>query len=354
MMKIAISLLIVAVLAYGETCNKLLNCKTCLDSTHCKDCLAGYILDANKVCRYDCKKYGSNCTSCTDKKCICSFGYEWDVAKNKCVQTDCGSNEVCNICGKSYDVIDVNGQCSTCKLTYGEGCVTCNSSRCLTVGDGYKLLGAIAVLQDCDALDLCPGECSDLFPGCSSCSYINGTNSTENATSSKCLSCASGKLVDGFCVYQIPRCPSPNKTIFLNGKLDCIPCTTFDSNCIPSRCNAHGCSLCRTGFAVDPKGGCVNCSKAFTGCGLCVSDACTKCGSSSWVLTPNGCFNQNPYVDPKKSDAGTIAAIVVACFVFVVLVVLAIYCLVTGSRKKGEVDPSIYEADFEFKSQSML
>jgi len=72
------------------------------------------------------------------------------------------------------------------------------------------------------------------------------------------------------------------------------------------------------------------------------------------TLTPNGCLNQNAYVKPSESNGGLIAGIVIACIVFIVIVVLAVYCIITSNAKKGQVDPAVYEDDFEFKSMSVL
>jgi len=49
-----------------------------------------------------------------------------------------------------------------------------------------------------------------------------------------------------------------------------------------------------------------------------------------------------------------IAGIVIACLLLVVLIVLAVYCVITSTSKKGVVDTAVYEEDLEFKSMSVL
>jgi len=344
--KVVIAFALCVVIASAATeCNKLLNCKACKDETHCKTCPDGYKLDSNEVCRYDCSKYGPNCTSCSDKKCFCPAGKEWDSSARACVSTDCTDKdgEACSYCGKKYAIVDQNGKCSTCKDTYGTGCLTCNGAKCLTVSEGYKIYGAVAVKIDCE--EPCLSECSDLFPGCTTCKSDN----------SACEVCSNDTvLVNGFCKYKMPTCESGEKPLYIDGKFKCGSCAIFDSDCVPTKCSGSGCTMCKTGFGLTSKGTCVNCSKNFEGCGLCTGEQCTKCRSSSWILTPNGCFNQNPYVKPSESNAGMIAGIVIACIVLVAIIVLAVYCIIAASSKKGQVDPALYEEDFEFKSMSVL
>jgi len=68
-----------------------------------------------------------------------------------------------------------------------------------------------------------------------------------------------------------------------------------------------------------------------------------------------GCLNQNPFVpEPEESKGGLIAGIVVAVIILVALIIIGIYCLVTSNAKKGTIDPSLYEDDFDFKSMSVL
>jgi len=328
----------------SASCNKLLNCKSCEDDTHCESCPDGYKLDSNKVCRYDCAaKFGVNCTSCTEKKCFCPVGEEWNSSLGACVAI-CGegASEYCTYCGKGPVAIDLTtGKCSTCDKVFGEGCLTCDSVKCLTAKEGYEIRGAVAV--ECPS---CPAECTVLFPGCQSCD--------DNIT--VCVNCSEGTvLVGGFCKYKMPsNCSAGEKPIYKDGKFQCGSCTTFDPKCIPNQCSGSGCTRCRTGFGVSSKGTCVNCSETFEGCGLCTGEQCTKCSSSSWILTPNGCFNQNPYVEPTESNGGLIAGIVIACIVLIALIVLAVYCIIATTSKKGNVDPAVYEDDFEFKSMSVL
>jgi len=65
-------------------------------------------------------------------------------------------------------------------------------------------------------------------------------------------------------------------------------------------------------------------------------------------------LNQDPYEEPTESNAGLIAGIVVAAVVLVALIILALYCIITSQAKKGTIDPSMFEDDFEFKSMSVL
>jgi len=343
-------LLLVAVASAG--CNELLHCDSCDDDTHCKSCPDGYILDDKKVCRFDCAtKYGENCTSCTEEKCLCPEGHEWDNATKKCVDVmSCTAEDgaACEYCGKGYDLLDVTGKCSQCSSAFGVGCETCSSSKCLTVKSGYIISGAVAVSENCT--ENCPATCAELFPGCTQCDDAN--------TPTACQTCADGaELADGFCQYKIPSCGTGAKPVYIDGELQCGNCSMLDEHCRRDKCNAHACSGCVTGFGVTNEGKCVNCTATFEGCALCSGSQCTKCRSSQWVLTPSGCFNQNPFEpEPEPSDAGLIAGIVVAVIVFVVLIIIAIYCIVTGAKKKGKIDPSTYEdeGEFEFKSQSVL
>jgi len=349
MRKLFVEVCLVAVFAcsvLGATeCNTLLNCKTCADESHCESCPDGYKLDGNAVCRYDCaSKFGKNCTLCTSEKCVCAEGTEWDSDLGKCVAVkDCSDSDpaACTYCGLGYDLIDMTGKCSTCQKVFGEGCAKCSESKCTEAKEGYVICGAIAVKDACPA----EAECSTLFPGCTTC----------NDGKTSCTECSDKtEIVSGACKYKLPTCEAGQKAILVKDSFTCGTCQTFDENCIPSRCTGHGCTQCKTGFTTTAAGGCMNCSSKFTGCFGCVEYSCTRCRSSSWILTPNGCFNQNPYVPPVESKAGMIAGIVVGAFVLVVIVILAVYCICTAASKHGQVDPSLYEDDLQFKSVSVL
>jgi len=334
------------VFAKKVECNKLLNCLTCSDESHCETCPEGYVLDSKSVCRYDCAaKYGLNCSMCTPTRCICGSSEQvWNIETGKCVDVkDCTDSDpaVCTYCGLGFDLMDMTGKCSTCAAVFGAGCQSCSDSKCTAAAEGYKICGGVAVSSDAD----CPTECGSLFPGCTKCAESGDA----------CEECAeAAELVDGFCKYKFPTCESGQKPLYINGALTCGNCQSFDENCIASRCSGRACTKCKPGFAITAAGGCLNCSTSFPGCAICQEDACTKCGSSAWVLTPNGCFNQNPYVPQKEDNSGMIAGIVIAALVLVAIVVLAVYCIVSSTAKHGQIDPSLYEDDLEFKSVSVL
>jgi len=54
------------------------------------------------------------------------------------------------------------------------------------------------------------------------------------------------------------------------------------------------------------------------------------------------------------SNAGLIAGVVVAAVAAAALIAVAIYCIATAGKKRGKVDPVIYEEDPEFVSMSVL
>jgi len=325
-------------------CSELLNCQTCADETHCEDCPEGYVLDEKGVCRFDCKsKFGLKCESCTESKCFCSDGFEWNQDTGACVAVEDCSDVTCSVCGKGYDLIDLKGKCNTCSAVFGEGCSSCSDSKCLNVTDEkkFKICGAVAVAKETE----CSTECATLFPGCLACSESNDA----------CTSCPETAVLDnGSCKYKMPACEAGKVVLITDDGYKCGTCDSFSEFCIPSRCTAHGCQKCKTGYAPSSSGGCLKCSETFPGCASCQEDVCTRCGSSSWTLTPNGCLNQNPFVSSEESNAGLIAGIVVACVVLVVIIVLAVYCIFTSTAKHGQIDPSLYEDDLEFRSASVL
>jgi len=334
---------VVALAAAG--CDKLANCKSCKDDTHCKTCKVGWNLDENEICRLDCaKKFGSECPSCTEEKCICPFEYVWNG--EKCVkEVYCGETDgaACPYCGRGFDLIDVNRKCSTCKDAFGEGCEACSETKCTTAMENYTISGAVAVKADCGSN--CPSTCAALFPGCTQCD--------SESTPTKCVACVeTAELSDGFCKYTVPKCTNGTKWMTPGGEVKCGLCTDFDEKCM--FCNTGRCTRCNPGYALTGEGKCVLCGELFTDCLLCSADECTSC-SASRIKTVNGCLNQNPFVEePEESNAGMIAGIVIAVIVLVALIILAIYCFITTRAKKGKIDPSLYEDEFEFKSQSVL
>jgi len=333
-------------LASAGSCSSMLHCKECEDSKNCKSCPEDYILGDDKVCRYNCSKYGEKCTSCTEEKCLCKFGEEWDMTEQKCVDSlTCRAEDgaACELCGRGFDLIDAAGACSKCSIAFGPGCAACSSSKCTEFVDGYVKCGAVAGLPD-----ECPSTCGELFPGCKECSEGN----------TECVACNDGAELDGgACKYTFPVCESGKKVLNVNGSIQCGNCSSFSDKCYSSLCNSRTCRQCSTQFYVNAEGGCSNCSLTFPGCALCTADACIRCQSGTWILTPNGCINRNTYDDddePEESNAGMIVGIVIAVLVLVAIIVLAVYCVVTSNVKRGTIDPSFYEDDFEFKSMSQL
>jgi len=303
-------------------------------------------LDDDKVCRFNCAaKFGEACTECTEAKCICSEGQKWNGQKCAVVEDECDANDkLCSACGKGFDLIDVLGKCKKCSDAFGAGCKACTKSKCTEVTNDaeFKLCGAKAVA----ITEECPTECSDLFPGCK----------PESCTPEACNEC-SGDLVlqDGFCSFNDNVCSTGQLLVNVGGTVSCGTCKDLDENCIPLRCTGHGCTLCKVGYALSSAGTCFNCTKTFPGCGLCHEDACTKCLTSSNILTPNGCFSQSPYVPEEPVNVGLIVGCVIGGLAVLVLIILAVYCIVVRSqRKHGLIDPSIYEDDLEFKSVSVL
>lgn len=330
--------------AKNKECNVLLNCKTCLDETHCEDCPDGYVLGNDKVCRFDCAaKFGEACTDCTEAKCICPSGQKWNGHFCEAILSECAKDDVvCSLCGKDYSAINVKGKCSTCADTFGTGCSKCSVSNCTEIKDGFKRCGVKVVPSDTD----CSEVCSDLFPGCSEC----------NEDKTECVTCENGLvLVDGVCSFDTKQCDLGKTLLNNGGSLSCGSCSDLDQNCVPLRCSSRGCTLCKFGFALSSSGTCFNCSNTFPGCSLCQEDACTKCLTSSNILTPNGCISQSPYVPSDELSAGAIVGIVLGSLALLALISLAVYCVaVRATGKHGTIDPSLYEDDLEFKSVSVL
>jgi len=268
---------------------------------------------------------------------------EWDVSTSTCVSTACTDEDApaCKYCGKGYDLVDVNGKCKTCAAVFGEGCLTCSPSHCLTVDDQHEILGAMSVVKNCSSS--CPSTCAALFPGCSEC----------NNELTSCSTCsANAELDGGYCKFKYPACQG-GKLYFFKGKFVCGNCSSvFGDMCI--ECSSNSCQQCRNNLGIGADGTCMNCSAVYPGCALCTVDGCRSCRSARWILTPNGCFDQSPYVRPEESNAGMIVGIVIAALVLLVIIILALYCIITSAAKKGTVDPSLYEDDFEFKSMSTL
>jgi len=156
----------------------------------------------------------------------------------------------------------------------------------------------------------------------------------------------------GYCKFKYPACQG-GKLYFFKGKFVCGNCSSvFGDMCI--ECSSNSCQQCRNNLGIGADGTCMNCSAVYPGCALCTVDGCRSCRSARWILTPNGCFDQSPYVRPEESNAGMIVGIVIAALVLLVIIILALYCIITSAAKKGTVDPSLYEDDFEFKSMSTL
>lgn len=111
---------------YGEattrTCDACpVGCSACASTTECTDCLTGYSMAANDLC----KGCDGSCEECADEICTrCKLGFYLD-ASNQCVD-DCGEKHF-----HDFDAFTC-GDCST-------GCVSCMSAEdCFECERGYQ------------------------------------------------------------------------------------------------------------------------------------------------------------------------------------------------------------------------
>jgi len=308
---------------YTVYCSKIVeNCNNCSSeegSFKCYDCEDGYALFAG-ICKPCEEIHGKSCTKCSLSTCtecsdnnIAVFGvcHSCDSLNPHCAS--CSAADYCSQCEGNY--IEKNGVCTTCQNLYGAGCSVCNATDC--------------------------SEC------------------TEDAC-----------------------CPEDTQIIIKGEERSCMSCEELTEGC--SNCTSTRCLSCKNGMVVDPDDSykCKECSDLFFGCGSCTSDQCEACQNKEWLWTPNGCVHEEeipegefpsssiPTIISSSSSSvissskaivdksssrpknegitiGAIIGIVVGAVVVAAVLAIAIYCVATKGPKHGKLDPSLYEEDEE-------
>lgn len=168
----------------------------------CEKCLAGYFLDANKVCG----KCASNCAECKDvnlcKEDGCAPGYRGNKygscdpcpsgcatcteAKEcqSCLPGFFASGGACKPCLPGCDSCEDEKTCAQCAAAFfpgqdgsceacPKGCLRCSSAEeCLLQEDGYYLDEGLP--EPCPAGRVCSGETCDSAKDCDGCDPAGG------------------------------------------------------------------------------------------------------------------------------------------------------------------------------------
>jgi len=247
----------------------------------------------------------SKCATCEDSlypngdgACVCSAEH--------C--TACGTEAgVCDDCvtGSYRDTEDEN-KCKQCNSE----CATCeNGDSCLTCARGYYNAG--------DETGVSCVACA--IAHCDVCTSESCTKCVSGYTGDACDKCADGYFNDtGEC-----------KKCFLN----CATCSGADK-----------CDTCREGYTGDV---CDACASGYHE----VGEACVKDVASSTSETIEPPMSSEA---PTGLGAGAVAGVVISVLVVAGVVVVAVYCAVTGGSKRGKIDPDMYEEDTEFVTMSVL
>jgi len=352
------------------------------------DCKAGnagrgidmYLTRDGFQVNYKGTEYPASCSALDEKCSTCETKGEGDAKQS-----------VCTACADNY--ILYGGACMSCPQLFGEQCSACSKTACTKCNEGYNLTKEGKCVQ-------CAGEtpyfdettktcvsCSALYSHCEVCG-VDGCSKCEGdyiSVEGKCQTCMAiygegcSKCNTTHCLdCKNDKCCAGETHLHVVGEdVKCDTCAgAFDEKC--TECSMSVCTKCADNLIVDPiEHKCKECSNIFTECSECNSDECFKCTDASYIKTANGCQKPEP-VDSssvpakpsqqsqlkplssgtesseKKSNGGMIAGIVIACIVVVAIVAIAVYCVVTSGKKKGKIDPAIYEDDPEFISMSVL
>ena len=175
---------------------------------------------------------------------------------------------MCSICATTYNFYFNTNQnlCTTCAATYGQLCVTCNSSQCQTCSSGYVLASnnQSCASKDCDVeycLDcITPSTCRTcdsvyvLFSGKCICSVAN------------CEFCGAGICKKCFEGYDLDASKTKCNFVCID---NCDTCT-----------NLNSCDSCAVGYSYDSSvNQCkINCQAISPFCLSCTSTTfCSSC-----------------------------------------------------------------------------
>jgi len=309
----------------------------------------------------NCKEFDNVCTACDD-------GYV--LYGGSCID-QCNENEFL-----------FDGECKSCGEVYGDSCSSCSLTSCSSCSSGVLFHGSCFA---CNEFTVHCSECSSVDT-CTACSddlvASNNTCVTKADECKKfgegCLECSDDQCTN--CVAD--DCCGENKQIIVkSGSYSCDTCDSLVKNCVT--CSSTECLGCISGMALDA-GECKSCSVLFDGCSLCDASECKNCSDPAFILTPNGCYYDEPSSSSSKisssrvivsssvgiseqskplssseesndSNAGMIAGIVIGVVAIVAIAAVAIYCIASSGSKYGKIDPSISEpGDAEMKTMSIL
>jgi len=302
--------------------------------------------------------------SCSDMTANCSLCSDAD-GQAKCTECRSGFYLVgwtCKSCSEQFPA----GNCAECN---SNGCTKCNSAS-MNVGVNGNCVSCVEEKQVFSSSSRTCVDCSTVFSRCSKCNTdmctsCESENYLHNETTGECLTCSEvhgtgcTSCDNDHCnsCIDIDCCEDGDKIISVPGKKPtCGKCRDFNENC--SECTATTCTKCKDGMFFDKdEGVCVRCSDVFAECGECNADQCTECNdpdTTKWILTPNGCIVNDTVVIPSSDssqshssslpihppsssndevDVGMIVGIVLGCFAFVAIIIVAVVCYVTRGPK---------------------
>jgi len=217
----------------------------------------------------------------------------WDSKGHKCSECKDGYTK--------YGAV-----CKSCSEIHGEDCTKCTFTSCTKCNPGFAFLGECVPCdefaphcEECDDNGACTSCRDGLYPkdgACVDCQTKVGGGCTLCTGSDDSVTCAPGNCVADTC------CSDNTKLVMKYGNLACGTCDDLVKNC--GKCTTTECLSCKDDTMDVDGDNCVLCSKLFDGCAKCGGGECTACSDANWVLTPNGCYSEEP---PKPVHPSSVA-----------------------------------------------
>jgi proprotein convertase subtilisin/kexin type 5 len=217
----------------ASVCSQCMSvCATCSSGTTCDTCKPGYVGASCSPCTSPCLTCSGTTTFCT--ACTPGSSYYLQLGGGSCVASSsctAGSyaetNNQCMAC---------SSECATC-VDYPDKCLTCSDST--KVWENYKCIAGCATGYVSISGICCPNTCTgcSISGACSGCItgyYLDSSNSCQacssncqtcSGSSTKCLTCPSGKVLQG------TVCQSSCNQKYYDVSSVCQSCHTSCKNC---------------------------------------------------------------------------------------------------------------------------
>ena len=285
-----------------QACNVTLsNCLTCISTSNCTSCKAGFYKST--------QANGVNCSSCTQHTgCLECSNLQTCTLCNTAANFQLNGN-TCQ-CKSGYFLNSTSNQCQVCTV-WSAQCLTCSTTGCLTCAANYVLNGTgckqscnITGCVACQNVTACATCGPNFYLSNKKCycstgyTLVNNSCQACNSTLTGCVQCSSNSSCDD--------CDDTYYLDIISDKCEkcgfgCKTCTCF--LCLGCLSNAYintvlfDCLCVSSAYKNTTTNTCEFCNNTIANCNKCSNSTyCTSCTNGLWAINGTcGCYSNQYY-----------------------------------------------------------